>query len=461
MENNKDYNIQINSMNNLETIVSISTPMGTGALSVIRCSGYSVPVIIKNFFGKELAPRHAHYIDFKKDKAVLDDVIAIYYLGPKSFTGEDMLEIMCHGGPVMYQLIINEILKIKDCRLAIAGEFSERAFLNNKMSILEAESVCALINAKTEEAALAARESLSGKITQDLFQIDSFLLETRIQVEALLDFSEEDIETDGLKTIESHIKNCKEEILMLINKLEKNRLLFETSRIVVIGKPNTGKSSLINYLAAEDVSIVNKQAGTTRDVVSKMLSLDGLPVTIFDTAGIRETNDIIEKEGKEKAIKQATSANVILYLYDVVIGIDNDDLKTLESLKKINTNILVIANKIDLITENTLSETKKKNSDSLFISIKDNINMNNLRSEILDHLKLAISDSSSGVYHMKQVKYLKAAHKEINDIEVNLIELEIVAEKLKQTQENISMILDNNDDDRVLSGIFSNFCIGK
>ena len=448
-------------MNNLETIVSISTPMGTGALSVIRCSGYSVPVIIKNFFGKELAPRHAHYIDFKKDKAVLDDVIAIYYLGPKSFTGEDMLEIMCHGGPVMYQLIINEILKIKDCRLAIAGEFSERAFLNNKMSILEAESVCALINAKTEEAALAARESLSGKITQDLFQIDSFLLETRIQVEALLDFSEEDIETDGLKTIESHIKNCKEEILMLINKLEKNRLLFETSRIVVIGKPNTGKSSLINYLAAEDVSIVNKQAGTTRDVVSKMLSLDGLPVTIFDTAGIRETNDIIEKEGKEKAIKQATSANIILYLYDVVIGIDSDDLKILESLKKINTNILVIANKIDLITKNTLSETKKKNSDSLFISIKDNINMNNLRGEILDHLKLAISDSSSGVYHMKQVKYLKAAHKEINDIEVNLIELEIVAEKLKQTQENISMILDNNDDDRVLSGIFSNFCIGK
>ena len=448
-------------MNNLETIVSISTPMGTGALSVIRCSGYSVPVIIKNFFGKELAPRHAHYIDFKKDKAVLDDVIAIYYLGPKSFTGEDMLEIMCHGGPVMYQLIINEILKIKDCRLAIAGEFSERAFLNNKMSILEAESVCALINAKTEEAALAARESLSGKITQDLFQIDSFLLETRIQVEALLDFSEEDIEIDGLKTIESHIKNCKEEILVLIKKLEKNKLLFETSKVAVIGKPNTGKSSLINFLTEEDVSIVNKQAGTTRDVVSKIFSLDGFPVTIFDTAGIRETSDTIEKEGKEKALKQATSANIILYLYDVTIGIDNDDIKILKSLKKINKNILIIANKIDLATKDTFSEIKKNNSENLIISIKENINMNELRSEILEYLKLAISDTSSGIYHIKQVKYLKAAYKEINDIEVNLIELEIIAEKLKQTQENISMILDNNDDDRVLSGIFSNFCIGK
>ena len=448
-------------MSNLETIVSISTPMGTGALSVIRCSGKSVPTIIKNFFGKELPPRRANYLDIKKNNKVLDDVVAIYYLGPKSFTGEDMLEIMCHGGPVMYQLIIKEILKIKNCRLAIAGEFSERAFLNDKMSILEAESICALINAKTEEAALAARESLSGKIIQDLFKIDALILQTRIQVEALLDFSEEDIEIDGLKTIESHIKNCKEEILVLIKKLERNKLLFETSKVAVIGKPNTGKSSLINFLTEEDVSIVNKQAGTTRDVVSKIFSLDGLPVTIFDTAGIRETSDTIEKEGKEKALKQATSANIILYLYDVTIGIDNDDIKILKSLKKINKNILIIANKIDLATKDTFSEIKKNNSENLIISIKENINMNKLRSKILEHLKLAISDASSGIYHIKQVKHLKAAYKEINDIEVNLIELEIIAEKLKQTQENISMILDNNDDDRVLSGIFSNFCIGK
>ena len=448
-------------MSNLETIVSISTPMGTGALSVIRCSGKSVPTIIKNFFGKELPPRRANYLDIKKNNKVLDDVVAIFYLGPKSFTGEDMLEIMCHGGPVMYQLIIKEILKIKNCRLAIAGEFSERAFLNDKMSILEAESICALINAKTEEAALAARESLSGKIIQDLFKIDALILQTRIQVEALLDFSEEDIEIDGLKTIESHIKNCKEEILVLIKKLERNKLLFETSKVAVIGKPNTGKSSLINFLTEEDVSIVNKQAGTTRDVVSKIFSLDGLPVTIFDTAGIRETSDTIEKEGKEKALKQATSANIILYLYDVTIGIDNDDIKILKSLKKINKNILIIANKIDLVTKDSFSEIKKNNSENLIISIKENINMNKLRSKILEHLKLAISDASSGIYHIKQVKHLKAAYKEINDIEVNLIDLEIIAEKLKQTQENISMILDNNDDDRVLSGIFSNFCIGK
>lgn len=449
-------------MSNLETIVSISTPMGTGALSVIRCSGKSILTIIKILFGKKLVPRRAQYLNIKRNNAVLDDVVAIYYVGPKSFTGEDMLEIMCHGGPVMYQLIINEILKIKNCRLAIAGEFSERAFLNDKMSILEAESICALINAKTEEAALAARESLSGKITQDLFQIDALILQTRIQVEALLDFSEEDIETDGLKTIESHIKNCKEEILVLIKRLEKNKLLFETSKVAVIGKPNTGKSSLINFLTEEDVSIVNKQAGTTRDVVSKMFSLNGIPVTIFDTAGIRETSDSVEKEGKEKALNQAASANIILYLYDVTIGIDNDDMKILDSLKKINKNIFIIANKIDLVTKNTFLETKKNNVEkNLFISIKENINMDQLKSEILEYLKLVISDSSSGIYHIKQVKHLKAAYKEINDIEVNLIELEIIAEKLKQTQENISMILDNSDDDRVLSGIFSNFCIGK
>ena len=178
------------------------------------------------------------------------------------------------------------------------------------MSILQAESICALINAKTEEAAIAARESLSGKISQDIVKIDDVILKARIQVEALLDFSEEDIETEGLKSIEVHLNSCKKEILYIANKLEKNRLLFEASKVAVVGKPNTGKSSLINYFAEEDVSIVNIEAGTTRDVISKMINFNGIPITVFDTAGIRETDDLIEKEGKEKAFKQATAANL-------------------------------------------------------------------------------------------------------------------------------------------------------
>ena len=435
--------------------------MGTGAISVIRCSGQSVPKIINNFFKKKLLPRQANYLDFKKDNKVLDDVIVIYYENPKSYTGEDMLEIMCHGGPVMYQLIINEILKVENCRLAMAGEYSERAFLNNKISILEAESICALINAKTEEAALAARESLSGKMTQDLFKIDGLVLQTRIQVEALLDFSEEDIEVDGLKTIEAHIKNCKKEILKLIIKLDKNRLLFETSRVAVIGKPNTGKSSLINFLTDEEVSIVNKNAGTTRDVVSKMFSLDGIPITIFDTAGIRETNDLIEKEGKERALRQAATANIVVYLYDASIGIDNDDLEILDNLEKANSSILVVANKVDLISKDNLPKIKKKNTKDLFISVQEDIDMDKLRYKISDLLKSAVNNSSPGIYHINQVKHLNMAYKEIDDIKVNLSDLEIMAEKLKRTQENISLILDNNNSDRVLSGIFSNFCIGK
>ena len=154
--------------NNIDTIVSIATPMGTGAMSVIRCSGINVLKIIDTFFNKKLSPRYAYYLNFKNKERVIDDVIAVYYASPKSFTGEDMLEITCHGGPVMYQLIISEILKINGCRLAKAGEYSERAFLNNKMSILQAESICALINAKTKEAAIAARESLSGNISHQI-----------------------------------------------------------------------------------------------------------------------------------------------------------------------------------------------------------------------------------------------------------------------------------------------------
>jgi len=435
--------------------------MGTGALSIIRCSGNNILDITEEFFKKKLTPRYAHYLKFEKNNITVDDVVAIYYVAPKSYTGEDMLEIMCHGGSVMYQLIINEILKIKNCRLAKAGEFTERAFLNNKMSLLEAESICALINSKTEEAAMAARESLSGKLTQDILKIDGLLLQTRIQVEALLDFSDEDIETEGLEVIEKHIEECKAEIIDLIKRFERNRLLFETSNIAVIGKPNTGKSSLINYLTNEEVSIVNTKAGTTRDVVSKMFSIDGAPVTIFDTAGIRETDDPIEKKGKEKAFKQAESANIILYLYDINMGIDNEDFEILENLKQTNRNIIIIGNKIDLLSENKLQNTKEKNNEYIYISIKEDVGTGLLKNKILESLKVAINESSPGVSQLEHIKHLNVAYREIDGIKINIEELEIIAEKLKKTQESVSRILDNKDDDRVLSGIFSNFCIGK
>lgn len=448
-------------MNNIDTIVSIATPMGTGALSIIRCSGNKILDITEEFFKKKLTPRYAHYLKFQKNNIIIDDVVAIYYVAPKSYTGEDMLEIMCHGGSVMYQLIINEILKIENCRLAKAGEFTERAFLNNKMSLMEAESICALINSKTEEAAMAARESLSGKLTQDILKIDGLLLQTRIQVEALLDFSDEDIETEGLEVIEKHIEDCKAEIINLIKRFERNRLLFETSKIAVIGKPNTGKSSLINYLTNEEVSIVNTEAGTTRDIVSKMFSIDGAPVTIFDTAGIRETDDPIEKKGKEKAFKQAESANIILYLYDINIGIDNEDVEILENIKKINRNIITIGNKTDLLSENKLKNAREKNNEYIYISIKKDLGTGLLKNKILESLKVAINESSPGVSQLEHIKYLNIAYREIDGIKISIEELEIIAEKLKKTQESISRILDNNDDDRVLSGIFSNFCIGK
>ena len=326
---------------------------------------------------------------------------------------------------------------------------------------MEAESICALINSKTEEAAMAARESLSGKLTQDILKIDGLLLQTRIQVEALLDFSDEDIETEGLETIEKHIEDCKAEIINLIKRFERNRLLFETSKIAVIGKPNTGKSSLINYLTNEEVSIVNTQAGTTRDVVSKMFSIDGAPVTIFDTAGIRETDDPIEKKGKEKAFKQAESANIILYLYDINMGIDNEDFEILENLKQTNKNIITIGNKTDLLSENKLKNAKEKNNEYIYISIKKDLGTDLLKNKILESLKVAINESSPGVSQLEHIKYLNIAYREIDNTKINIEELEIIAEKLKKTQKSISRILDNNDDDRVLSGIFSNFCIGK
>ena len=448
-------------MNNKDTIVSIATPMGTGAISVIRCSGDAVRDIINEFFKKNLSPRKSHYLNFMKDEQILDDVIAIYYEAPKSYTGEDMLEIMCHGGPVMYQLIIDEVLEVETCRLAQAGEFSERSFLNNKMSLQKAESVCALINAKTKTAALAARESMSGRMTEDLLKVDEMLLKIRIQVEALLDFSEEDIETEGIKLISKNIDSCKKEISKIISKLEENRLLFETSKLAIIGKPNSGKSSLINYLTDEEVSIVNQEAGTTRDVVSKVFNLNGIPLTVYDTAGIRDTSDIVEKKGKEKALKQAARSNIVLYLFDLNKGIDQDDKNIIQKIKKVNPNILLVANKVDLVNEDFLEASTKKGEDILFVSMKDKINTLGLKESIVDLLKTSVRNSSPGLYNIKNLKYLNKAHLDINDIECSIEELELTAEKLKAAQKNISKVLDNEDDERVLSGIFSNFCIGK
>ena len=448
-------------MKDVNSIVSLATPIGTGALSIIRCSGEGVENIIKTFFHKSLKPRYAYHINFKINNETLDDVVAIYYKAPESYTGEDMLEITCHGGPVIYQMLIKEILTLSDFRLAKPGEFSERAYLNNKISLLEAESICALINAKTEEAALAARSSLSGKMSQEILGIDEKLLKTRIQVEALLDFSEEDIETEGLSEIENQLIAIKNKIKNLIEKIEKNKLFFEVSKIIIMGKPNTGKSSLINLLTQENVSIVNKEAGTTRDVVSKIFNIRGMPVIIQDTAGIRETDNQIEQEGTHKAFDHAAESNVILYLYDITIGLQNDDFLTIKKLKKINTSLLIIGNKVDLAAEKPNSFLIDQKEESISISIKRNINIEKMIEKITGTLKTKTNDSSPGVMQVKHLAFLKTAYNDINNIELDLSNLEIVAEFLKAAQQNLSKIIENEDNDRVLSGIFSNFCIGK
>ena len=449
-------------MKDLNSIVSLATPIGTGALSIIRCSGKGVKNIIETFFLKSLTPRYAYHIDFKKNNETLDDIVAIYYKAPESYTGEDMLEITCHGGPVIYQMLIKEILTLSDFRLAMPGEFSERAYLNNKISLLEAESICALINAKTEEAALAARSSLSGKMSQEILSIDEKLLKIRIQVEALLDFSEEDIETAELYEIENQLIDIKNKIKNLIEKTEKNKLFFELSKITIMGKPNTGKSSLINFLTQENVSIVNKEAGTTRDVVSKIFNIRGMPVIIQDTAGIRETDNQIEQEGTHKAFDQAAESNVILYLYDVSKGLQKDDFLIIDKLKKINTNLLIIGNKVDLTVKNLNSLLRDQKEASISISIKRNINIEKMIEKISDILlKTNTNDSSPGVMQIKHLAFLKTSFNEINSIKLDLSNLEVVAEFLKAAQQNLSKIIENDDNDRVLSGIFSNFCIGK
>lgn len=438
-----------------DTIVAEATPPGFGGVSIVRVSGKLVPQIIKSFLSQVLTPRVAAYLPFFDEAGYVIDIgIAIYFAAPFSFTGEEVLEIQGHGGPVVVQLIIERLVQL-GARLANPGEFSERAFLNNKIDLTQAEGILDLIHASSKEAAKAAVKSLQGDFAKLINDKVAKLLELRTFVEAAIDFSDEEIEFLGLNKIAEKLQTLIIEIEEVLSTAKSGQILRDGISIVITGKPNVGKSSLLNKLCMKEAAIVTSIPGTTRDVIREALLLDGIPLTLIDTAGIRETEDEIELEGIIRAQKEIANADLLLNLIDI------------REIKKefIDSGLptITVFNKIDLINDHA-SSNEENNNDCVFISAKTGIGIDHLKALIKK--KIGFKKSTEGLViarqrHLKSLTQAKSHLIKAAYLMASSQTFEIMAEELRLAQLNLNEItgvVTNND---LLGNIFKSFCIGK
>jgi tRNA modification GTPase len=444
---------------NPDTIAAIATPSGKGGVGIIRISGPLVPEIAKQLINKSLIPRHALFSSFADDDgSVIDSGISLYFPAPASYTGEDILELQAHGGTVVLDMLLRRVISL-GARLANPGEFTERAFLNNKLDLAQAEAVADLIESSTEQSVRSAQKSMQGVFSEQINELVNELIELRIYVEAAIDFVDEEIDflTDGV--VEKRIIRLLQSIQKIQKTAQQGRLLRDGMTVVLAGKPNAGKSSLLNALAGHEAAIVTDIAGTTRDVLREHIQLDGMPLHIIDTAGLRESANSIEKEGIRRAHEEIRKADKILLLIDVREPETDDLLKTLPA----NIDITKVYNKIDLLgLQPEINQTEA--GYSCYLSIKTGDGMDLLK----EHLKQSVgfNEAADNVFIARR-RHIEALTKGCEYVESALNQLqvsqagELVAEDLRQAQMSLAEITGQFTSDDLLGKIFSSFCIGK
>jgi len=442
------------------TIYALSTGPGVAGIAIIRISGSDVLRVIKSLTGKEIPkPRMAtlRKINYINTSELIDEGIILWFPGPESYTGEDMAEIHIHGGKAGVLAVQNEISKIKNCRLAEPGEFTKLAFLNGKINLLKAESISDLISAETEIQRLQAVKIMSGQSSDKFNELREKLLKLLSFVEAKIDFPEEDLPVENLKKIKQESSDVLNEINKILNDQKVGEIIREGFKIAIVGPTNAGKSSLLNNLSNREVAIVSEIAGTTRDVVETHLNIDGYPVIISDTAGIRDSKDEIEKKGIKLSLKKAENADLKLVVVDAktidLSGFLNEFLK--------NDSILVV-NKSDLLQEELSPDIKKLNH--VLISLKDNLNIDKLIEKIKENLKnkfiseedILITRERHRQHLIQCVDHLKnfADKNDKNDFDK-------AAEDLRLATRQLGMIVGKVDVEEILGSIFNDFCIGK
>lgn len=456
------------STNKQPTIAAIATAAGRGGVGVIRVSGSNLlPFAQAISGGKTPKPRTALYTDFLDAHGnPIDNGLLLYFAAPASFTGEDVIELQGHGGQVVLQMLLQRCLEL-GARMAEAGEFTKRAFLNNKLDLAQAESVADLIDASSQSAARMALRSLKGAFSQHIHSLVDDLITLRMLVEATLDFPEEEIDFLEAADAKGKLARLQTQLSTILAQATQGAILREGMNVVLVGAPNVGKSSLLNALAGDDVAIVTDIAGTTRDTVREQITLDGVPIHITDTAGLRETDDIVEKIGIERSHKAVQNADVALILIDPDEGI-NETTQMILSQLPTQLKRIEIHNKIDLRHET--AERVDNFSGSLKTGAQTLIKLSAKTGEGLDLLRQLLLDAigwqgeSEGLFlaRTRHLQALKTAQVELENAALcNNNQLELLAEHLRLAQLACSEITGEFTADDLLGVIFSRFCIGK
>ena len=449
-------------LNGSNTIAAISTAPGAGGIGVVRVSGPLALEIGQKISGAILVPRIANFHNFKDlNGTLIDQGLILFFSAPHSFTGENIIELQCHGGTVVTQSILNLCLK-NGAKLAEPGDFTKRAYLNNKIDLAQAESVADLINASTEEAALGAVNSLSGKFSLEINNLLKNLIELRMYVEACLDFPEEDIDFISEGNVKDKLQHLSETMMHIMQAASQGQLLRDGISLVLVGQPNVGKSSLLNQLSGEDKAIVTDIPGTTRDAITSDINLNGMPLNIIDTAGLRETDDPIEKFGIEKTWSSLEKGHVALFLVEASKGITDYEQSILGRLPT-GIKRIWIFNKIDLL--NGKAKLKKLNNDQIvYMSAKTGEGLDLLKQAILN--EVGFKENSEGsenkfIARKRHLEALENVHHSLQNAQLNIASAELVAEELTIAQKYLSSITGEFSSDDLLGEIFSQFCIGK
>lgn len=448
-----------------DNIVAISTSLGIGAIAIVRVSGTdAIDIVNRIYKGKDLTKVNSHTINYghiiDKDGNIIDEVLVSVMKAPKTFTREDIVEINTHGGIATTNKVL-ELLLLNGCRMAEPGEFTKRAFLNGRIDLIEAEATMDLINSKTEKARKLAINQISGNVSNLIKNLRQEIIQILANINVNIDYPEyEDIEVITNDIILPKITKIREKIMKILEESENGKIIKEGIKTAIIGKPNVGKSSILNRLLNEDKAIVTSVPGTTRDIVEGNIIINGVALNIIDTAGIRKTDDIVEKIGVNKSLELIDSADLILYVLNNNEQLDDDDKMLLEKIR--NKNHIIIVNKIDLETKIDYSLLDSY----IGVSALNNVGIDDLKKKIIELFNLEKFETADFNYltNVRSISILKEVLESINDIyksiEMNM-PIDIVEIDIKNIWNKLGEIIGETYQDELIEQLFSQFCLGK
>lgn len=441
-----------------DTIAAIATPAGRGGVGIIRLSGPRVQHIAEQMLGQLTKPHRAAHRQFLgNDGRVLDDGVAIYFPAPHSFTGEDVLELQGHGGKVVMDMLLQACLQC-GARLARPGEFSERAFLNDKLDLAQAEAIADLIDSSSEQAARSALRSLQGDFSSAINSLLTQITKLRMYVEAALDFPEEEIDFLADQRVLDRLGKIQRQLSTIFEKARQGSLLREGMQLVIVGKPNAGKSSLLNALAGQDTAIVTEYAGTTRDVLRESINLDGMPLHVIDTAGLRDSDDPVEQIGIQRAWQAIERADLILFLVDDTEAADQSHYGLLGKMPE-HLPRITVHNKID-----KSGHAEGQHGEHLYISAKEQIGIDKLRELLKQRMGYQADSDDLFIARRRHLQALEDTQQAVDRASEQLQMFnagELMAEELRLAQDSLGQITGRFTPDDLLGEIFSSFCIGK